>query len=141
MSTEQNKALVRRFYDEIVNQRKVHLVEEFIAPGWVKYWLNDSVPPDGFNRSNFPIFYSFPDLQTTLENVFAEGDKVATRGYHTGTHKGDFMGLAPSGKHVKFGHVSIWRVEHDKLAEFWPQDDVSGLMEQLGFVPQPAQGG
>jgi predicted ester cyclase len=141
MSTEQNKALLRRFFDEIINKRNFPIVDEFIAPGWIKDWVNDSVPPDGFNLSAFGILYSFPDLQVTIEDDFAEGDKVGTRGYCTGTHKGDFEGLAPTGKQVKFAAIDLWRVENGKLVETWHQIDHSGLMKQLGLVPKPAQGG
>ena len=77
----------------------------------------------------------------TIEDDFAEGDKVGSRGYITGTHKGDFEGLAPTGKQVKFAYIDLWRVENGKLVEFWAQVDYLGLMKQLGLVPKPAQGG
>jgi predicted ester cyclase len=140
MSTEQNKALLRRCFDEILNKRNFQLLDELIAPEWVKGWVNDNVPPDGFNQSNFWIFYSFPDLQFTIEDEFAEGDKVGTRGYLAGTHLGDFEGLAPTGKRVKFAYIDLWRVENGKLAENWAQIDHSELMRQLGLVPKPGQG-
>jgi predicted ester cyclase len=141
MSTEANKALLRRYFDEIINRRNFPIVDEFIAPGWIKDWVNDSVPPDGFNLSAFGILYSFPDLQVTIEDDFAEGDKVCARGYLAGTHKGDFEGLAPTGKQVKFAYIDVWRVENGKLVERWGQIDHSGLMKQLGLVSKPAQGG
>jgi predicted ester cyclase len=141
MSTEQNKALLRRYFDEIINKRNFPILGELMAPGLAKDLVNDGVPPDGFNQSNFGIFYSFPDLQITIEDDFAEGDKVATRGYLAGTHKGDFEGLAPTGKQVKFAYIDLWRVENGKLVEFWGKIDHSGLMKQLGLVSKPAQGG
>jgi len=141
MSTEENKALLRRYLDEIVNKRNLAILDEFMAPGLAKTLINNGVIPDRFNQSNSGFFYSFPDLQVIIEDVFAEGDKVGSRGYITGTHKGDFEGLAPTGKQVKFGYMDLWRVENGKLVEFWPQVDYWGLMEQLGLVPKPAQGG
>jgi predicted ester cyclase len=79
-------------------------------------------------------------LQFTIEEDFAEGDKVGTRGYLAGTHLGDFEGLAPTGKRVKFAYIDLWRVENGKLAENWAQIDHFELMRQLGLVPKPDQG-
>jgi predicted ester cyclase len=141
MSTEQNKALVRRYSDEIVNRRNWPILDEFMAPDLEKALVNAGVLPDRFGRANFGFWYSFPDLQVTIEDDFAEGDKVGVRGYITGTHKGNFEGLAPTGKQVKFTYIALWRVENGKLVEFWAQTDYSGLIKQLGLVPKPAQGG
>ena len=141
MSTEENKALLRRYADEIINKRNLAILDELMAPGLAKDLVNNGVLPDRFNQAKFGFFYSFPDLQITIEDDFAEGDKVGTRGYITGTHKGDFEGLAPTGKQVKFGYITLWRVENGKLVEFWPRVDYLGLMKQLGLVPKPAQGG
>ena len=141
MSTEENKALLRRYLDEIINKRNLAILDELMAPGLAKDLANNGVLPDRFNQSKFGFFYNFPDLQVTIEDDFAEGDKVGSRGYITGTHKGDFECLAPTGKQVKFAYIDLWRVENGKLVEFWARVDYLGLIKQLGLVPKPAQGG
>jgi predicted ester cyclase len=88
-----------------------------------------------------PYFAAFPDLQFTVEDEIAEGDKVTTRYTARGTHRGELMGMAPTGKHVTVTGIFISRVEEGKLAEMWLNWDALGLMQQLGVIPQLAQAG
>jgi len=78
-------------------------------------------------------------LRVTIEDGFAEGDKVGTRGQSAGTYQSDFEGLARTGKPVKFAYIELYRVEDGKLTENWVQIDYRGLMQQLGLVPKPGQ--
>ena len=80
---------------------------------------------------------AFPDLHVTLEDVFGEGDKVATRGYFTGTHQGEFNGIPATGKQVKVSYIDLWRLENGKAVDNWVQMDMIGLMQQLGVIPAP----
>ena len=81
---------------------------------------------------------AFPDLHVTLEAEFADGNYVFHRGYVTGTHQGEWQGIAPTGKQVKMKTLDIWRVANGKAVENWVQMDMLGLVQQPGVVPTPA---
>ena len=82
-------------------------------------------------------FTAFPDLQITLEDMIAEGDKVVSRFMGRGTHQGEFMGIAPTGKRVEATAISIMGLEGGKLAEEWEQVDMISMLQQLGAIPTP----
>jgi steroid delta-isomerase-like uncharacterized protein len=105
-------------------------------------YVNHSMPapvpgPEGFRMVISMFRAAFPDLHITLEDVIGEGDKVATRGYFTGTHQGEFNGIPATGKQVKVSYIDLWRVENGKAVENWVQMDMIGLMQQLGVIPAP----
>jgi predicted ester cyclase len=79
----------------------------------------------------------FPDLHATIEVTIAEDNRVATRGYITGTHQGPFMNIPPTGKSIKLPFIDLWCIENGKAVENWVQMDMLGLMQQLGVVPSP----
>ena len=81
-----------------------------------------------------------PDLQVTIEELVAEGDKVAVRRSYAGTHRGELLGISPTGKQVRIGGISIFRLAGGKIAEHWEQLDRLALMQQLGALPTPGQG-
>jgi predicted ester cyclase len=81
---------------------------------------------------------SFSDLHFTVEDMVAEGDKVVYRYSVRGTHKGSFMGIAPTGEQFAVTGIHIYRVADGKLQEEWENWDMLGLMRQLGVIPQPA---
>jgi steroid delta-isomerase-like uncharacterized protein len=140
MSTEQNKTLVRRLFEEIVNQKKLDMVRELVGANYVNH--NMPAPqsgPEGLKQVLGPFFAAFPDMHVTLEQVIAEGDRVSTCGVMRGTHKGDFMGIPATGKQITISYIDIWRVENNKLVENWVQLDMLGLMQQLGVIPAPEQ--
>jgi predicted ester cyclase len=142
MSSEQNKALVRRIFEEGINQNKPEVFDELIAPNYVNYNFPAPAPGlEGFKMVIGMFLSAFPDMQVTLEDELADGDKVITRGYFAGTHQGDFQGIPPTGKQVKVKYIDIWRVENGKLVENWVQMDQVGMMQQLGVIPTPGQGG
>ena len=88
------------------------------------------------------IFRSaFPDFKATIDDIIAEGDKVVIRQTFSGTHKGEFMGIAPTGKRVSFGVMDIVRIAGGKFVEHWGQMDSMGMMQQLGAIPTPGQSG
>ena len=142
MSTEQNKALVRRIFEEGLNQNKPAVFDELIAPSYVNHDLPAPAPGvEGFKMVIGLFLSAFPDMRVTLEEELAEGNMVTTRGYFTGTHKGDFQGIPPTGKQVNVKYIDIWRVENGKLVENWVRLDELGMMQQLGIIPAPGQGG
>jgi predicted ester cyclase len=138
MSTEENKNIVRRIFEEGLNQNKPEVFDELISPSYVNY---DFPAParglEGFKMVIGVFRAAFPDMHVTLEEELAEGDKVITRGYFTGTHEGDFQGIPSTGKQIKVKYIDIWRVENGKLVENWVQMDQLGLMQQLGVLPMP----
>ena len=80
-----------------------------------------------------------PDFQTTIEDLIAEGDKVAVRISWQGTHKGELMGIPPTGKYVKVTEMQIYRMANGKIIERWVETDVFGMMQQLGIISTPEQ--
>ncbi len=136
MSIEQNKALIRRVFEEGINKNDVGALAELIAPNYVNHDFPAPTPgAEGFKQIIGMFRAAFPDLRVTLEDVLAEGDKVTSRGYFTGTHKGVFQGVAPTGKQVKVKYQDMWRIEGGRCVENWVQMDIIGLMQQLGAVP------
>jgi len=137
MSTETNKAIVHRLIEEGMNQYNVSVIDELMAPNYVNYDL--SAPGlEGFKQALGVLHAAFPDLHFILEDEIAEGDKVVTRGYLTGTHQGEFQGIPPTGKQIHVKYIDIWRVENNKLVETWLRLDQLGLLQQLGVIPPMA---
>jgi predicted ester cyclase len=141
MSADKNKALLRRLFEEGLNQNKPSVLDELIAPDFV---IHDSPlgmlrGPEGFRQLIETFRKAFPDIHVTFEQEFADGDYVIHRGYTTATHKGEFQGIAPTGKHVKLNTLDIWRVANGKAVENWVQMDLLGLMQQLGAIHAPEQ--
>jgi predicted ester cyclase len=138
MGASENKALVRRIFEEGMNQQRPEVFDQLLAPSFENHDMPAPVPgPEGF-RMVFGMFQAaFPDMQVTLEEVLAtDDDKVVTRGAFTGTHKGEFMGVAASGAQIEVKFIDIWRVEGHKVAENWVRLDLLGLMQQIGAVPR-----
>lgn len=139
MSSTQNKALLRRLFEEGMNGRNLRVFDELIAPGYVNHDFPQTAPGnEGFKQVVDQFFHAFPDLHVTLDEVFAEGDRVGSRGHFTGTHRGDFQGIPPTGRSVKVAFIDVWRVEGGRFVENWVQMDRLGLMQQLGVIPEAA---
>ena len=135
MSTEANKALVRRFYAEGVHNPA--LFDELLASTYVLH-LPGSPPIAGIEPAKqlmTSYTAAFPDLRLTTEDMVAEGDRVAIRNTWRGTHQGVFRGLPSTGKHVTFTGTDIVRFVGGKIAEQWADLDALGLMQQLGGIP------
>jgi predicted ester cyclase len=140
MSTYNYKELVRRGFEEGINQQNFALFEENLAPNYVNHNMPAPEPgPTGLIMVVKGFFSAFPDFQVTVEDIVAEGDLVSTRGYFTGTHQGEFQGIPATGKAIKAGYIDIWRGENGKLVENWVQLDIMALLQQLGAIPAPAQ--
>ena len=134
MSTEENKALVRREYELGVNPKNFSVRDEVLSSTFVAHFPGH--PPiqgiDAFRQFTAAFFTAFPDLTTTIEDLMAEGDKVAVRQTWRGTHTTDFLHIPPTGKQVTFTSIEIYRVSGGKLAEEWVEIDMLGLLQQLG---------
>jgi steroid delta-isomerase-like uncharacterized protein len=140
MTIEQNKAIVRRVFDEIVNKGNLDVADELLADDYMNHDFPAPTPgPAGFKMVTTMFRSAFPDIVVTLEDEFAEGDKVVTRGVFEGTHTGDFMDIPATGRQVTIKYLDIWRLENGKAKENWVQMDLLGLMQQLGVIPAPGQ--
>ena len=144
MSALDNKAVIRRAVEALNNGTWREAFDTLVATNFVLHGFMvppGLVGPQGVKDYVYePWLAAFPDAQFTIEDLIAEGDKVAARATLRGTHRGEFMGIAPTGKHVTLTSISINRIEEGKMAEMWDNSDVLGLLQQLGAVPQMAQG-
>jgi steroid delta-isomerase-like uncharacterized protein len=142
VSAEENKALVRRSFEEVFNQGNLDAVEEIFAPDFV---LHDPTSPEEIRGTEGMRQYvsmyrtAFPDLQQTIEDQIAEGEKVATRLTGRGTHQGELTGIPPTGNQVEAPGIVINRISGGKIAESWANYDALGMMQQIGAVPAPGE--
>jgi steroid delta-isomerase-like uncharacterized protein len=142
MSAEENKALVRRYAQELLNQTNLDLFDEIFAPDFVQYGADPDQVSGVEDLKQFFIMMrlGFPDFRVTMEDLFAaEGEKVVLRFVFRGTHEGEFTGVAPTGKQVTMAGIDIFRIAGGKIVELWNQEDVLGMMQQIGAVPAPGQ--
>jgi steroid delta-isomerase-like uncharacterized protein len=140
MSTQTNKILVGRFYEEVFNERNLDAIDALVARDTVDHGAFPGQAPGaaGVKQTCGMILAAFPDLHLTVEDQVAEGDRVVTRWTARGTHGGAFMGIASTGKPVSTTGIGIDRVAASQLAETWMQWDSLGLLQQLGALPVPA---
>src|SRR5215212_9016425 len=130
MSAEENKAVVRREQEELWNHTgDLDTAEELYAAGQAEAAKQQA--------ANFR--QGFPDVISAIEDLIAEGDKVVARWRSRATHKGEYMGIPPTGKEVEFTGISFYRIERGKIAESWNIEDKLGLMRQIGAFPEPEQ--
>ena len=139
--TEKNKALVRRVVEETWNNKNLSVIDEFLSPDYIHHSLPPGMPRnrDGYKQMVRMHHSAFPDFHLTIEDIGAEGDKVVLRFYWSGTHEGEFMGMAPTGKKVKVTAICMHRIEDGKEMEQWAEANSMGLMQQLGIMPSPKQ--
>src|SRR5437773_4145834 len=141
MSNEVNKALVQKWVDQVLNTRDVSdqsPAYQLVAADFVGHFPGQ--PPieglEAFRQFGAAYFSAFPDLQITPEDLIAEEDKVTMRYGWRGTHKGELMGIPPTGKQVIASGISILRVADGKIAEQWDSFDNLGMLQQLGVIPK-----
>ncbi len=124
--TEENKALVERYYAEVLNGRDLDAVGDYFA---------DERIVEGVRRGCFAYFTAFPDIHMSLDELIAEGDKVFLRTTMTGTHDGEYKGLPPTGRHVAAETAEVYRIADGKFVGYWCLANVAGLMRQLTEEP------
>ena len=134
---DRNKALLRRFYEELWNQGNLDAIPELVAEDFVDHHPLRGAPPgrEGLAALVTTWRTAFPDMCETVEGLIAEGDKVAGRFSMRGTHGGEFMGVLPTGRSVTMSGIDIVRVAGGKIAEFWYGEHLLELMQQLGVAP------
>ena len=130
-----NKALIRRFYTEVWGDGNLDVCDEVFAPDYVRHDLRAGTAapgPEGQKQIAAAFRSAFPDLTWDVELLVAEGDYVVGRWTASGTHRGHWGGVAPTGRHATFSGVNIFRFDGGKVVEIWNHRDDLGLMEQLG---------
>jgi steroid delta-isomerase-like uncharacterized protein len=139
MSGEEHKAMVRRIYAEVHNGGNWAVCDELLAPDFVDHAAPPSAPrgPESMKYVVGMLRGAFPDLHHTVEDLVAEGDKVAFRIVSRGTHKGDFFGFPPTGKSFVQEQMHVARFANGQFVEHWAIRDDLGMMQQLGLVPAP----
>ena len=137
MSLEENKAIVRRFI-EAYNNRNLDVFDEILAPDYFDH--TNKVGPEGLKQLMNMAFKGFPDFHETIEDIIAEGDKVWVRITFSGTHKGEFMGIAPTGKKVTTEMVDIFRIVNGKLVEYRDVNNNLDFFKKLGLLEYTEKG-
>jgi steroid delta-isomerase-like uncharacterized protein len=137
MSTEENKATARRWGEEVWGKGSMAAIDELFAPNFVFNYPAPGATPDlkGYKQTVTMLCSPLSDIQSTAEDMVAEGDKVAVRWIWGGTHKGELMGIPPTGKQVKITGISILRIVGGKIVEEWGEMDMLGMLQQLGVIP------
>ena len=141
MATDDNKAIVRRFIEEVFNQRNVEAVDTYMASDYVDYVIPPGVPPtrEGFKQFISMFLAAFPDFHYTIEDEIAEGDKVVNRLTARGTQQGELQGIPATGKQATWSEIHIGRMAGGQLVEHWGSIDQLGMLQQLGVIPTPGQ--
>jgi steroid delta-isomerase-like uncharacterized protein len=142
MAATENSALVRRFIEEAFNQANFEGIADMLAPDYLHHdpttnQFGSGI--DGFKQMISLYRQAFPDLQITLEDQIATEDKVVDRWTGHGTHQGEFMGMAPTGRKITATGISIHRIAAGKIAETWNNYDALGMLQQLGVFPGQKQ--
>ena len=149
IAADENKDLVRRFVEEVWSQGKLEVLDDIYAPTYRSHarWPNpirivsdDAAPEESttadFKKSIAAVRAAFSDMQVTLDDVMAEGDRVMFRATTRGTHSGEMHGVAPTGKQMWWTNFGVARVESGKIVEEWYLWDRLGFFQQLGLVPE-----
>jgi len=138
MSTEENKIIVRKFFEEGPSKGNLNIANELLSPDFALH-VPLPAPPgiEGINEVITSCRAAFEHLNVTIEDMIAEGNNVAVRFTAHGVHKGDFMGLQATGKPITMTGIEVFRIKDGKIAELWGEANLLGLMQQLGIIPVP----
>jgi steroid delta-isomerase-like uncharacterized protein len=135
VSPEENKTLVRRWYEEVLNGQNLPIADEIVAADLV---LNGQpIGRAGITQAAAWVRSIFPDLHVTVEDVVAEGDRVVTRFSARATHRGAFMGIPPTGKTATLRGVHVDQIRDGRIAERWETVDLLALLRDLGATVAP----
>lgn len=136
MSAEENKAILRRYLEEVWEKQNPAAARKFLAPNYQRYTSPNVAPLTVDDQLERLIGFraAFPDIQITVEEIIAEGDWIAFRSTMRGSHQGEFLGIAPTGKQVTVGLVDLIRGEDGRFVEHWGGPDLFDLLRQLGAV-------
>ncbi|HEV2013652.1 MAG TPA: ester cyclase [Candidatus Dormibacteraeota bacterium] len=141
MSAEENKALIRRYFEAIDAACKAGnagILDEFLAPDFVTHTPFPGMTPTREGaKQQFMAFVASAPGSHVVEDLIAEGDKVVGRISAYGTHEAELLGIPRTGKQIRMTGMTIWRIADGKIVEHWSETDVAGLLQQLGALPIP----
>ncbi len=139
---QERKRVARRIVEEVIDGRNIALADELIAQDYVEHNPTDGLAPGlaGFKEWIALAHAGFPDWQHSIEDLIAEGDRVVVRTVARGTHRGEFMGIPPTGRRVAEPGIDIMRIVGGKMVEHWGQYDWLRLFDQLKTPPPSAEG-
>jgi steroid delta-isomerase-like uncharacterized protein len=138
VGVEDNKQIVRRFIQEVLNEGNLDTARELLAPDFTLHHPMLPEPahgPEGYKQAIDWFDTVFPDFQTEIEFLVGEGDKVASRWRVTATHTGEFQGIPPTGKKITYTGIAEYVVQEGKIVEGRIQEDLAGIMQQIGAIP------
>ncbi len=137
-----NKAIIRRLYEEVWNKRKLEVISEIISPSHALHAPNisgSSIGPEAYKRQLLLFLAGYSDLHFTIEDTIAENDKVVACWIFSGTHRGDFMGIPATNKKVCVDGMTVHHLTGGKIMDSYANWDALGMMQQLGVVPALAE--
>ena len=142
MLTEQKKTVVRRFIENF-NKQDVETLPHDFADDYVLDFPGGPTGQgrEGIRQATSSFMAAFPDLHFSIDDLFSQGDRVAWRWTMTGTHKGNLGPFPASGKSVRLSGISLLRLREGKIVEDKVRADMVGLLQQIGVIPAPGQGG
>jgi steroid delta-isomerase-like uncharacterized protein len=134
--SERNKAVIRRFVEEVQNQKNWDTFDEVNADDFINLSAPPGVPSDKEGGKMFlgAFISAFPDSHVTIEDMIAEGDRVVTKKTFNGTHTGELNGIPPTGNRVSIQYVDIMRLRHGQIIEHWLSMDQLSFLQQLGVI-------
>ena len=138
MPAEENKTVVHRFIDDFCNKANIALADEIFDSRCTVYHPATPEPMRGVEAVKAYVgmlFGAFPDFHVTLEDMLLDGDKVVIRSTISGTLKGEFAGLVPTGKHATWTGMGIYRIRGGRIVEAWEELDLLGAFQRLGVIP------
>jgi steroid delta-isomerase-like uncharacterized protein len=135
-----NKAIVRRYIEEIYNKRNLEIADELVTENYVNNTGFETVKGiEGLRQFATMLGTAFPDAHETIEDQVAEGNKEVHRWIIRGTHQGEFLGIPPTGKQVSVTGITVAHIAEGKIAEEWTSADMMGLLQQLGVMPSSGE--
>jgi steroid delta-isomerase-like uncharacterized protein len=139
--SEENKEIVRRWFDEVWNKKRAEVIEELFDENGIAHGLSDDPARPIQGPKDYRPFYdvycqAFPNITVVIDDMVAEGDKVAARCSVHGKHEGDFQGRAASQSPVEVTGMTMVRIENGKIVEAWNNFDFMTLYKQLGLLSQ-----
>jgi steroid delta-isomerase-like uncharacterized protein len=138
VANKENKDTVLRFWQEVFNERKLEQIDKIFTEDYIYHGAagQDVRGREGLKQFLTVYFNAFPDLHAEVEDIFGEGDKILSRAMCRGTHKGNLIGIPPTGKQVAIRVICADRLSGQRVAESFELPDLFGMMQQLGAIPQ-----
>ena len=138
MQPQENKAIIQRFVEEAFNKGNLNIADEVYAPRFLSHGAPEEESGPEYVKQFVNMYrVAFPNGRVVIEDMISEGDEVVYRWTYRGTHQGELMGIAPTGKEVTITGITIDRISGGKIEEEWSNFDQLGMLQQLGVVPAP----